>query len=154
MNTNSMAIQLWTCPKCGRQFQRKGQSHSCKLFPIQQHFKAKPRGKKLYEVLCREIKKYTGPFKLESLECCIHFTTTFTFAAVHILSDRIRVEFSLEHKITNTRITDCRKLSAHRYLHFIDITQEEDINEELMGWIKEAHHRDQQRHKIYSYNLK
>jgi hypothetical protein len=34
--------RLWTCPKCKHKFERQGQSHSCRAFPLAQHFENKP----------------------------------------------------------------------------------------------------------------
>ena len=129
---------LWTCPKCGRQFERKGQSHSCRSFPLEQHFEKKPAGRLLYEKFKRTVKNQVGSFKVESLKCCIHFVSTFTFAAVKIFNNKIRVDFSLSRKIKNSRIKQSVQLSAHRFLYYIDIMQEDEMDEELMEWIKEA----------------
>ena len=130
--------KLWACPTCGRKFERHGQTHSCRSFPLNQHFENKPAGKFLYQKLRQTIKNELGDFKVESLECCIHFVSTFTFAAVKIFKDKIRVDFSLSRKIKNTRITHFTPMSAHRYLYGIDVTKEEDINLQLMEWIHEA----------------
>ena len=138
MKTKTKQIKLWTCPECGRQFERTGQAHSCKPFPLEQHFKGKPSGKLLFEKLKQAIKKQTGPFKIESLECCIHFVSTFTFAAVKIFKEKIRVDFSLSRKLNSQRINQFVQMSAHRYLYAIDILTENEIDDELMKWIEEA----------------
>lgn len=132
-------MKLWTCPKCGRQFERQGQSHSCKSFPLEKHFANKTRGKYLYEKFLRSLKMRVGSCKIESLECCIHLVSTFTFAAVKIFRDKIRVDFSLSRKLKNKRVIDTVQMSAHRYLYVIDIMNEDEIDEELMIWIREAH---------------
>lgn len=84
------------------------------------------------------MKRELGNFKVESLECCIHFVSTFTFAAAKIFKDKIRVDFSLSRKIKNKRITHFIPMSAHRFLYCVDVQTEEDIDQELMDWIKEA----------------
>ncbi|MBL0340711.1 MAG: hypothetical protein IPP71_07215 [Bacteroidetes bacterium] len=129
---------LWKCPKCGRQFMRKNQSHSCRMYPLEQHFLSKEGGKILYQKLCEKIKDKVGPFKIESLECCIQFVSTFTFTAVKIFKDKIQLDFSLNHPIKNKRIKKLVKLSAHRLLYFVEIKSEEEIDTELITWIKEA----------------
>lgn len=132
-------IKLWKCPKCGRQFEKHGQSHSCKPYAIEQHFEGRPDEKKLYEQLKQAIKKQVGSFKVESLECCIHLVSTYTFAAVKIMKGRIRVDFALSRKIKSKRIVNETKMSANRWLYIIDIYNKDEINEELLEWIKEAH---------------
>lgn len=131
--------KLWTCPKCKRKFERHGQSHSCRAFPLAQHFERKPGGKLLYGKLKQAIKNEVGPYKVESLECCIHFVSTFTFVAVKILKDKIKVGFSLSRRIQNNRITAFAPMSARRYQYYIDVMREDDIDRELMEWIHEAY---------------
>lgn len=135
----SETIKLWKCPKCGRQFERQGQLHSCKPFPIEQHFKGKESSKILYDKFRLAVKKQVGPFKIESLECCIHFVSTFTFLAVRILKDRIRVDFALNHKIKSGKVTGFTKMSTHRFLYYFDILKENEIDEELMNFVQEAY---------------
>ncbi|MDP4261364.1 MAG: DUF5655 domain-containing protein [Bacteroidota bacterium] len=132
-------MKLWTCPKCGRKFERQGQTHSCRPFLLEQHFEGKPAGKLLYEKLRKAVRKQAGPFKTESLECCIHFVSTCTFAAVKIFRNKIRVDFSLSRKIKSKRFSQAIKMSAHRYFYYIDIYNEDEIDEELVQWIQEAH---------------
>jgi hypothetical protein len=139
VKTRSEIIKLWTCPKCGRQFERQGQTHSCKPFALEQHFEGKPAGRLLYEEFRHAVKRQVGAFKIESLECCIHFVRTFTFVAIKILKDKIRVDFSLSRKIKSKRIVQSLQMSAQRWLYVIDIMNEDEIDEGLLQWIQEAH---------------
>jgi Domain of unknown function (DUF5655) len=131
--------KLWRCPNCGREFERQNQSHSCKLYLLAQHFEGKPMGKALYQKLKQAMKNEMGNFKVESLECCIHFVSTFTFAAVKIFNNKIQVEFSLTHEIESKRIKRIVKMSAHRYLYHVDVFSVDEIDRELLQWIHEAH---------------
>lgn len=139
MKIKEKSEQLWLCPKCGRQFERIGQTHSCKFFPLEKHFQGKPTGKKLYEKLKQELKSKLGPFRIESLECCIHFADTSTFAAVKIFKDKIKLDFSLSRKLKNNRICETVQMSAHRILYVIDVFNETEIDMELIKLIIEAY---------------
>ncbi len=140
-------VKLWICPKCGRQFERSGQSHSCKSFPIGLHFKGKPGGKLLYEKFKRAVRSQLGSFKIESLECCIHFVSTFTFAAVKIFKDKIQVDFALSQKLKSKRFDRFLQISANRYLYYFDISHADEIENELLEWIKEAHDKKREAEK-------
>ncbi len=130
--------KLWTCPKCKRKFRRHGQLHSCRPFPLAKHFENKPESKALYQKLKRQLEHDLGSYKVESLECCIHLVSTIAFAAVKVFKSKIRVDFTLNRKISNHRFADSTQMSAHRYLYCVDVTTEADINSELIEWIKEA----------------
>lgn len=134
---------LWTCPKCKRKFERKDQPHSCKYYPIEQHFEHRSKERKLYEQLKKAIKINIDHVKVESLECCIHFVSNFTFAAVKIMKGKIRLDFALNHLLKNNRIIKSLKMSTNRWLYVVDLTEENDINDELLQWLKEANERSQ-----------
>jgi hypothetical protein len=137
-HTSHEILQKWTCPKCGRSFERHNQSHSCKNFPVEQHFEGKPYGKMLYKELARAVKLQLGNFKTESLECCIHFVTSFTFAAVKISKHKIIVDFSLSRKIKSKRIKQAVQISANRYLYYADVNTADEIDSTLIAWLIEA----------------
>jgi hypothetical protein len=130
---------LWNCPQCGRQFERHNQAHSCKIYPLELHFEGKDASKILYEKLCEKIKKNVGPYKIESLECCIHLVSTSTFAAVKLLKSKIQIDFSLSRQLKNKRFVKTYKLSENRFLYLVEITEEEEIDNELLIWIVEAY---------------
>ncbi len=79
-----------------------------------------------------------GSLEIESLECCIHFLSAYTFAVVKILKGKIRVGFTLSRKIKSKRINQIVQMSTNRYLYSVDIAKDEDIDEELLEWIREA----------------
>ncbi|MFA5411947.1 MAG: DUF5655 domain-containing protein [Candidatus Micrarchaeia archaeon] len=130
--------KLWTCPKCKRKFEKTNQGHSCAFYPVAKHLKGKEVGKKLYNALIAKMKKEVGKFRVESLPCCIHFVSTYTFAAVYALRDKVRIHFTLDHKIDNPRISRFSHIAAKRYMYSIDIKDEGEMDGELMSWIKEA----------------
>jgi Domain of unknown function (DUF5655) len=130
--------KFWACPKCGRKFERQRQSHSCKAFPLEQHFINKPDSTIIYKKLKVVLKNKIGYFKIESLECCIHFVNSFTFASVKIFKQHIEIGFSLTHLISSNKINNCVHLSANRYLYYVKILDEEDVDEVLIKWIVEA----------------
>jgi len=136
----------WTCPTCKRKFARQGQPHSCRPFPLEQHFKNKPDSTVLYQKLRQAVKYKLGTYKVESLECCIHFASPLTFIAIKIFKDKIRVDFSLTRKIRSKRFSYVTPLSTHRYLYCVDVMSEDDIDAELLDWIKEAHDKKVRKH--------
>jgi hypothetical protein len=141
VKTGADLKELWICPKCKRQFERKGQIHSCRSFPLYQHFERKPKGNLLYEKFKLEVQKRLGPIQVESLKCCIHLVGQFTFAAVKIFKDKIKIDFTLTRKIDHQRFVSGFQMSAHRYVYYIDIKQEEEIDQQLLDWVQEAYEK-------------
>jgi hypothetical protein len=128
----------WTCPKCKRQFEKKNQAHSCVSYPLTNHFKGKEYAKSLFEHLKKEVAKHIGPLKIESLPCCIHLVSNYTFGAVWALKDRIRIDFRVDGKIKTKKPFCVNRISANRYLYYFDLMDKSDIDQELLNWIGQS----------------
>ena len=133
----------WKCPKCGREFEKTNQQHSCVIYPLDRHFTGKEEiARPLYNRLKENIEKGIGPVKVESLPCCIHFVvahSAYTFAAVYALKGKIRVHFGSDREIKSPRIDKSAKTSASKYMHSVNISSEKEMDGELMSWLKEAY---------------
>lgn len=135
---------LWTCPKCQRKFEKRNQVHSCRFYPVEKHLVGKSvLAKSLYEILLKKMEKEVGPFRIESLTCCIHLVKdpAYTFGAVYILENKIRVHFGLGCKLVSPRINKFSQMSASRWLYSLDIKREAEIDKELIGWLKQAYEK-------------
>ena len=131
---------MWQCPKCKREFIKPNQSHSCVSFPIENHFKNKEAvARLLFDALVNEIEHSIGLVKIESLPCCIHLVSDYTFGAVWAMKDKIRIDFRISRKLDDPRISKQEKLSANRFLYYIDLESREDIDGQLIDWIKESY---------------
>jgi hypothetical protein len=95
----------------------------------------------LFEKFKLEVERRLGPIKIESLKCCIHLIGHFAFAAVTIFKDKIRIDFTLTRKINHQQFVKDFQMSAHRFVYYIDIKQEEDIDQQLMDWVQEAYEK-------------
>lgn len=132
---------MWACPKCKREFLHNNQSHSCVVFPLENHFKNKEKiAKPLFDELILQIEKNIGPVKIESLPCCIHLVSSYSFSGVWALKDKIRIDFRIDEKIDDPRIFKEQKISANRYMYHLDITDKKDVDKKLIGWLDKAYH--------------
>ena len=138
--------KLWKCLNCKREFKNKNQTHSCVKFPLAKHFQNKEFAKELFLHLKTEIEKSVGKLKIESLPCCIHLVSNYTFGAVWLLKDNIRMDFRTDFYIKSKRIWKMVKMSTNRYLYYLEIRNKEEIDEELMGWIKIAYFLNKNEH--------
>lgn len=130
---------MWQCEKCKREFQKTNQSHSCRPFPLPQHFKGKEKARELFDYLKAQIEKKIGPVKIESLECCIHFVGNYTFGACWALKDKIRIDFRVDYPIQTKREHKLNKISANRYLYYFDIYEKSEIDAELLNWMHDSY---------------
>ena len=55
------------------------------------------------------------------------------------MKDKMRVHFQLDHKIESKRIWKSAQISAKRFTYRVDVHNEEEIDDELLNWIKLAY---------------
>lgn len=130
---------MWTCPKCNRTFKREGQPHSCKSIPIEQHFNNKELAKELFDALLERVNKDIISCKILSLPCCVHLFGNRDFVATLPRKDRLELHFSSSNAIESPRIARSIQTSKNVYLNYVDITKREDIDDELMDWLRNSH---------------
>ncbi len=128
---------MWACPKCKREFKKTNQSHSCVVYPLINHFKGKPYGERLFNELIKKLKGLK--FKIDSVHCCIHLVSTSTFCAVWVGREKINVDFRLDHEINSKRVLKSVKMSANRFLYYLEIKNAKEIDNDLISWIKESY---------------
>ncbi|NYZ75533.1 hypothetical protein H0O03_04710 [Candidatus Micrarchaeota archaeon] len=129
----------WKCPKCGRKFRKEGQLHSCRVFPLEKHFANKDYALKLFGELKKALRKKIGSFEVVSLPCCIHLHAKgVDFMAAYALRDGLKLHFALERKLSSPRIGQAAQYSAHRVMHEMKIETADEIDAELLDWLKQA----------------
>ncbi|MFC1687923.1 DUF5655 domain-containing protein [Patescibacteria group bacterium] len=130
----------WTCQKCKREFNRKGQQHTCATKSLNEHFVNKYEAYKLYQQLLKKIGSQIGKIRVLSIPCCIHLIGTYDFIAILPKKDGVlEIRFALGRKLTNKRIFATVPLSSKSYKNCLRIQSPRDINSELLGWVKESY---------------
>ena len=61
------------------------------------------------------------------------------FLGVHPRKDGIRINLVQDYRPNSTRIQKSEQVSKSRFHNEVDLTSEARIDEELIGWIKEAY---------------
>jgi len=133
---------MWKCPKCQREFQKNKQSHSCVIYPLENHFEKKSeKSKEIFETLIEKIEKQIGKIKIESVLCCIHLVGDYTFCGVCIQKDKIKMDFHLDNLIKDKRFLKVINVSKNRYFYYLEIQDKDEIDEELLEWLDASYHR-------------
>jgi len=91
-----------------------------------------------YEKLIKDLHKF-GPIKIEPKKTSIHLGNRFGFAGVYTRKDYINLEVHLKRKLTSKRISKVEQASTNRYHHTIKLSGPNEIDKELLGWLKEAY---------------
>jgi hypothetical protein len=108
--------------------------------PIDAHFAGDGTSRRLFEALLDAVNAHVGPCEVVSLPCCIHLAAANDFLAVLPKRDRLEIRFTLHHRLRSPRILACAQTSKDAHKHRVDISVAEDIDPELLGWLREAYH--------------
>jgi hypothetical protein len=137
---------LWTCPACGRAFANRNQSHACGRHGLDAHFAGKdPLVRALFDRVAAEIARL-GPATVLPEKTRIAFQVRMSFAAVtarrHWLDGHVIFARRLEHP----RFRRVETYSPRNHLHAFRIERPEDVDAELVAWLREAYAVGEQRH--------
>lgn len=130
---------MWTCPDCNRTFKNTNQSHSCTITDLGSHFINKEQHVvKTFEKLFKEILKLDGVV-VNSVKNAILFTVKTHFLAVKPKKGILDIEFVLPEKIEDFPIHKTFQASKYRWAHFVRLGSPEELDEQILGWIKWAY---------------
>ena len=110
-------------------------------------FNEKPGALPLYEAFMKRLQAEVGDVTVKVRKTQISFSNKYNFAFVSLLPVRrakerpetyITVTFGLSYKKESPRIDVASEPYPNRWTHHMLISSEEEIDDELMCWIKEA----------------
>jgi hypothetical protein len=130
----------WRCPRCSRVFRRTGQQHSCRVVSLEEHLAHGDAMRPVFDELLARVHRDIGAAEVVALPCCIHLSATHDFLAVLPRKARLEVRFSLRRELRSPRIKHATRIGGSTYKHSTDIATVQDLDEELIGWLREAYH--------------
>lgn len=138
---------MWTCPKCGAQFFQKNLWHSCGNFSVEGFLKDKPkRGVELFWHFIHEYRKI-GPIILHPVKTRIAIMVQVRFAGINkIGADYIQGGFWSKKKVKSDKFYKVSNFTPKDYGLLFRIQDENDIDEEFRGYMKEAYAIGERKH--------
>jgi len=80
-----------------------------------------------------------GPFTLNSVRHAILFTASSHFLAVKPKRKWLDIEFVLSRPVEGFPVHKTVQAGKYKWAHFIRLESEDEINETLVGWLREAY---------------
>ena len=106
---------------------------------VKQHFENKPANILfIYEKLLEELRKF-GKTEEKPNNSSIHLNNKYGFAGVYTRKKYILLHIHLSSPIENKRIEKIEQISKNRFIHTVKLASENDIDAELLAWLKEAY---------------
>ena len=106
---------------------------------VNDHFVGKPDEiRKVYDRLVAMVESF-GPVEQDPKKTSIHLNRATAFAGVAVRKTHIVLTIKSDHKIKSPRIFKSEQTSAKRYHHETKLSEVEDVDAELKGWLKAAY---------------
>ena len=137
---------LWTCPKCGHVFVNTNQFHSCRRYTLEQTFaKSEPQVRQLFERL-RAMVESVGPVHMQAYRDQVAFLVRVRFLFATPKKEWLDVGFWLPRRIDSARFRKVETLTPTDHVHILRVTEEDQLDEEVMGWVREGYAVGEQKH--------
>lgn len=113
-----------------------------------QFFEVMPGALPLYEQLLELVRQTVGPFSIRVQKTQITWSNRYVFACISFAKVRpaklrpqtyLVVTFGLDHRVDSPRIDIATEPYPHRWTHHVLISAPEEIDGELIGWVREAY---------------
>ena len=86
-----------------------------------------------------EVLQTLGPFQEEPKKTSIHLVRNVGFAGVHPRKSYLILNLRTDYPLDNTRITKSEQVSKNRFHNEVKLISPSEIDEELLGWLKDAY---------------
>lgn len=128
---------MWKCPKCGREFTRTSQSHSCGSYGVDAFLAGKPAdGVALYRRF-EDLALSVGEVVLAPAKTRIGFQRGRIFAAVNaVRSGRIEVHIVTRRPIRSPRIRRVESLGPGDHVNHFTLESLAKIDAEVRSWLE------------------
>jgi hypothetical protein len=136
----------WRCPRCGRRFVSRDMPHSCVAATVDGHFAAAAPGlRETFDAFVAAARE-SGPVEVDPTVSRIALLAAIRFAAVQRPRGRhLDAHLVLTRPVRSPRLK-VEFLAPYYYLHRVRLRTPADVDDELRGWLAEAHEVGRRRH--------
>ncbi len=137
---------LWKCPKCGRRFANRNQSHACGHYSLDAHFAGKPPLiRELFDAVVRAIEA-CGPVEILPEKSRIAFQVRMSFAQLTPKRSWIDGHLVLARRLEAPRFRRIESISPRNHVHHFRISDRRDVDAQFKEWLAEAYRVGAQEH--------
>jgi hypothetical protein len=94
----------------------------------------------LFDQLLARVRDEVAVCDVIALPCCVHLGSGASdFLAVLPRKRHLEIRFTLDHALAGPRIQRSSRIAAHRHKHSVHLTDPGELDDILLGWVREAH---------------
>jgi hypothetical protein len=139
---------MWTCPRCGRSFANRNQSHACAPLDagLERHLEGKdPEVVAIFRRLV-ELAERNGPVTVLPEKTRIAFQVRMSFAAFELRRRWVDGHVVLARRLEHPRFRRVETFSPHYHLHQFRLQHLDEVDEAVAAFLAEAYRVGEQRH--------
>ena len=139
---------LWRCPRCGRTFAARDQTHTCApLGDLDRHFASSDASVRAAFDRVVEVVSALGPVEVLPERSRIALHVRMSFAAFTPRRHWLNGHVVLDQVVESPRFTRVEVFSPHNVLHAFRLDGPGDVDAEVAGWLAAAYRVGEQRHR-------
>jgi hypothetical protein len=137
---------MWECPRCGRLFANRNQTHACARHTLEEHFAGRDANViATYRALEAAVRR-NGDVTVLPEKTRIAFQVRMSFAAAMLRSKWVDAHVVLARRLDNPRFRRVQTFSPRNHLHEFRLGSPRDVDGEVEEWLAEAYHVGRQEH--------
>ena len=130
----------WTCPTCGRTFQRAGQTHVCSTTTVEDHLQGKPPAVVALFHAFAETVQAAGPAAYAPVKGQVGFRgRKRIFAGVKLTQRGLEGYLDLPRRVDSPRFRQVSPYTHHLFVHHFVLTSADQLDAEFSEWVREAY---------------
>lgn len=131
----------WTCPDCGRFFERTKQGHDCAPgLTLEEYFETGPAHERpVFDAVMARLAT-VGPVHLDIVSVGVFLKNPHMFAQLRPRERWVAVSFSLARRATHPTITRKVVEFGARFWHVANVARPEQVDDALGDLLAEAYH--------------
>src|SRR5215510_5346231 len=140
---------LWRCPRCGRRFANRNQSHACApVHRLADHFAGRdPEVVRTFRALVSAARR-NGPVTVVPEKTRIALQVRMSFAAVSLKRHWLDVHVVLARRRESPRFTKVWTVSPRNQVHEFRLRSASEVDDEVADWLREAYSVGDQKHLV------
>ena len=127
---------MWTCPRCGRSFANRNQSHACGPLDLDRHLAGRDP----------EVVAIFGRLVELAERTRIALQARMSFAAFTLRRRWVDGHVVLARRLEHPRFRRVETFSPRNHLHQFRLERLEEVDGEVAAWLAEAYRVGEQRH--------
>jgi hypothetical protein len=139
--------ELWVCPRCGRDFANRNQTHTCApLGALDRHFAgAQPQVRAAFDRIL-EIVSALGPVTVLPEKTRIALHVRMSFAAFTPRQRWLNGHVVLARRAESPRFLRIDTYSPRNIVHTFRVHGPDEVDDEVAGWLAQAYRVGAQEH--------